>query len=64
MIKTGATLLARGVRRGNSPLSFLGAAMLAVGVIRSMARPKRELVWARTLRPGQGVKVVTTRGDT
>ena len=63
MIKTGATLLARGVRRGNSPLSFLGAAVLAIGVIRTMGRPKRELLWSRTLKPGEGVEVVARKGD-
>jgi hypothetical protein len=64
VIKTGASLLARGVRRGNPPLSFLGAAVLAFGVVRTMNRPKRELVWSRTLRPGQAVNVVAVKGGT
>lgn len=63
MIKTGATLLARGVRRGNPPLSFLGAALLAIGVVRTMNRPRSELLWSRTLKPGQGVEVIASKGD-
>ena len=31
------------------------------GAIRAMSRPKRELIWAKTLRPGQGVRIVSER---
>jgi len=63
VIKTGASLLARGVRRNNPPLSFAGAALLAIAVIRTMNRPKRELLWSRTLEAGQGVRIVAAKGD-
>lgn len=55
--------MAKGVRQQNAPLSFLGAALLAMGAVRAMSRPKRKLLWSKTLEPGQGVRIVSVPGE-
>jgi hypothetical protein len=57
LIGTGLRQLAGGIRRGNAALGGLGAAMLAVGWLRRPTRPRKELLYARTLRPGETLRI-------
>jgi hypothetical protein len=59
----GLRSLAGGARRGNGLIAGLGAALLAYEWIRRTTRPKRELLFARTLRPGEGLRVRLLDGD-
>lgn len=38
-------------------MTGLGALVLAVGWLRKLARPRRELLYARTLRPGEALRI-------
>ncbi len=62
LLKNGLTYLFRGARRGQSPLSALGAAMAIVGWLRSRRGPDKELVYSRTLKNGEAVTVKLLRG--
>ncbi|MBN2114359.1 MAG: hypothetical protein JW785_09560 [Acidimicrobiia bacterium] len=53
LIRRGANTLAGGVRRGTPGLAALGTAVLLVGWFRRRRRPRRELLFARNLRPGE-----------
>lgn len=57
LIKTGARALFGGARRGSSPLVGLGAALLAMGWVRRLYRPDRELIYQRTLRKGEALRI-------
>ena len=57
LIKNGARALFGGARRGNTPLVGLGAVMLAMGWVRRRYRPDRELIYSRTLRKGDAVRI-------
>lgn len=51
-------LLAMGLRRGNTALTAVGAALAVIAIIRRLdGGPKRELVYVETLRAGKGVMV-------
>lgn len=63
LIGTGLRQLAGGLRRGNAALAGLGAALMAVGWLRRTARPKRELLYARTLKPGETLRIRLVEGD-
>jgi len=53
----GLSLAFRGARRGNTALTGIGAALAAIGFVRRLARPKRELLWSKTLRPGETYRI-------
>lgn len=55
--KLGITALASGARKGNSSFAGLGAGLVLIGWLRQRARPKKELLWSKTLRPGQAVRI-------
>lgn len=57
LFKDGARTLFGGARRGNSPLVGLGAAMLALGWLKRLYRPDRELIYSRTLRRGETIRI-------
>ena len=57
LIKDGARAFFGGARRGNTPLVGLGAIMLAVGWVRRLYRPDRELIYSRTLRKGDALRI-------
>lgn len=57
LVKTGARALFGGARRGSSPLVGLGAALLAMGWVRRLYRPDRELLYQRTLRKGEAIRI-------
>jgi hypothetical protein len=57
LLRTGARALAGGARRGNPGLAGLGTALLIVGWMRRRRRPKREILYARALRPGEGLRI-------
>lgn len=57
IIRTGIRALAGGARRGNALLAGLGTAAAVVGAFRRFARPEKRLLYARTLRPGETVRI-------
>jgi hypothetical protein len=57
LMRTGARALFGGARRGSAPLSGLGAALLAMGWVRKLTRSKRELLYSRTLRRGDALRI-------
>lgn len=57
LIRNGARFLAGGARRGNPGLAGLGTALLLYGWMRRRRRPRRELLYARTLRPGEALRI-------
>jgi hypothetical protein len=63
LLRTGARTLAGGARRGNPGLAGLGTALLIVGWMRRRRRPKREILYSRTLRPGEGLRIRALTGD-
>jgi hypothetical protein len=56
-IRTGIRALAGGARRGNALLAGLGTAAAVVGAFRRFARPEKRLLYARTLRPGETLRI-------
>ncbi len=54
----GARRLARGVRMQDVGMATVGAAMIAIAVIRSTAGSKRELVAVKKVKPGRALRVV------
>jgi hypothetical protein len=57
LLKDGARAFFGGARRGNAPLVGLGAVLLAVGWVRRLYRSDRELLYSRTLRKGDAVRI-------
>jgi len=57
MLHRGLRFAFRGARRGNAALTGAGAALAAVGFVQRMVRPKRELLWAKTLKPGEAYRI-------
>lgn len=49
--------LAQGLRGRNPGLTFVGAALLARSAIRHFSRSDRELLFSRTLKPGEGLRI-------
>ena len=54
---TGLRHLFGGARRGNAALAALGAALLALGWVRRTAGPRRRLIYQRTLKRGEAVRI-------
>ncbi len=57
LLRNGARALAGGARRGNPGLAGWGTALLIYGWMRRRRRPKREILYARTLRPGEALRI-------
>ncbi|MCB2223016.1 MAG: hypothetical protein KQH83_02480 [Actinobacteria bacterium] len=57
LIKQGSRALFGGARKGNTALTGLGAVLLAMGWVRRRYRSDRELLYARTLRKGDAVRI-------
>jgi hypothetical protein len=57
LLRFGARTLAGGARRGNPGLAGLGTALLVLGWMRRRRRPGRDLLYARTLRPGEALRI-------
>ena len=63
-ISFGLTYLARGIRRGNTPMAALGAAALGLGLLRRYTRPTPELLFSTRLKPGESLRLRAFRpGD-
>jgi hypothetical protein len=62
LIRNGSKFLARGARVGNTGLTGLGAALLALGWLRKLYRG-RELLYARDLKPGDAIRIRLLDGD-
>lgn len=56
-VQTGLRALAGGARRGNALLAGLGAVAAVVGAFRRFSRPRKQLLYARTLRPGEALRI-------
>ena len=63
LIRYGAKALFGGARRGSSPLAGLGALMVGFGWLRKRYRSDRELVYARTLRRGDTLRIRLLQSD-
>jgi hypothetical protein len=63
VIGNGLRFLARGARRGSASFAGLGAAMLALGWLRRSAAPKRRLLYSRTLKPGDALRIRLLDGE-
>ena len=59
----GMRYLARGLRRGNALLAFVGAALVAVRVARWLDRGGGGRIYRRRLRPGESIEIGVTRPD-
>ncbi|HSR14388.1 MAG TPA: hypothetical protein VLL51_01455 [Gemmatimonadales bacterium] len=57
LIRQGTRAFFGGARRGSTALTGLGAALLAIGWVRRLARPKRELLYSRDLRKGDSLRI-------
>jgi hypothetical protein len=57
LIRNGMRAFFAGARRGNAPLTGIGTLLMAAGVLRRTARPKRELVYSRKLRRGDVLRI-------
>lgn len=64
LVRTGLIWLFRGARRGQSPVSAVGAAIALFGWLRSRRGPDKELVYARNLKKGEAVTVKLVRSGT
>jgi hypothetical protein len=62
-IRTGIRTLAGGARRGNAVLVGLGTAAAVVGAFRRFASPRRRLLYARTLRAGETLRIRLAGSD-
>ena len=62
-IRTGIRALAGGARQGNALLAGLGTAAAVVGAFRRVARPRRRLLYARTLRAGETLRIRMAGSD-
>jgi len=63
MIRAGIRSLARGSHQGSALLSGLGTALLAVGWLRRRRGPEKRLLYARTLRSGEGLRIRMVGSD-
>jgi len=63
-LKTGSRLLSRGMRGANGALTFIGALLVARGLLKWLDGPAEELVYSRTLKPGERLSVGLTERDT
>jgi hypothetical protein len=61
LVRSGARALARGARSGSSALAGLGAALLAVGLLRR--QPKRELIFSKKLKKGEALRIQLVEPD-
>lgn len=62
-IRTGIRALAGGARRGNALLAGLGTAVAVAGVFRRFAGPRKRLLYARTLRSGESLRIRLAGSD-
>jgi hypothetical protein len=56
-LRTGARLLSRGMRGGNTFVTLIGAVLAARAVARWLDRPDRELLYTKRLKPGQALRI-------
>jgi hypothetical protein len=63
LVRIGASALAGGARRGNPVLAGLGTALLVAGWLRRHAGPRKRLLYARTLRGGETLRIRLVGSD-
>jgi hypothetical protein len=57
ILRIGARALAGGARKGNGALAGVGAAMVAIALLRRTGGPRRRLLYARTLEEGETLRI-------
>lgn len=62
-LKDGARLLSKGMRGSNGLITFVGAVLVARGIIRWLDGPSEELVYSRRLKPGERVTIDLQRPE-
>ena len=62
LLSDGLTYMFRGMRLGRSPMAAVGAAMSIAGFLRNRRKPARELIYARTLKEGEAIRIRFLRG--
>ncbi len=62
LITLGVKRLFRGARRGQALTAGIGAILTVVGLARRYSSSKRKLLYARTLKDGEGLTVRFERG--
>ena len=62
LISFGLAQLLRGARRGQAVTAGLGAAVMLVGLARRYSNSNGKLLFARTLKDGEGLTVRMERG--
>lgn len=63
LITFGIRQMFGGARRGQAPLAGLGAALAVVGWLRSRNKHDNELLYRRTLRQGEEIRIKFLRGE-
>jgi len=63
LITLGLTQLFRGARRGQALTAGLGAAMTVIGIARRRSGAGEKMLFARTLKDGEGITVRMERGS-
>lgn len=63
LTRFGLTQLFRGARRGRALSAGFGALLTVVGLARRNRERGRELLYARTLKDGEGLKIRLERGQ-
>jgi hypothetical protein len=60
-IGSGTRRLLDGIRVGDPKLVLWGAAIAAIGLVRRLGPPKRQLVYSRNLKKGEAIKIRLAR---
>ena len=63
ILRTGIRMLAGGARKGTALLAGPGPAAAVVGALRRFTRPRRQLLPARPLRPGEARRIRALGSD-
>jgi hypothetical protein len=62
-MRGGAKLLSRGLRDANGALTLIGALLVLRSIVKWLDGPAEELVYTRTLRRGESVRVGLTEPE-
>lgn len=60
-LRDGVRLFSRGVRRGNGLITFVGALVLARGLLRWLDGPQEQRVFSGRVKPGEELTIAVTR---
>lgn len=57
LIGSATRRLLGGIRAGDPKVVLLGAAIAAIGLVRRLGPPKRQLVYSRNLKKGEAIQI-------